>query len=100
MARREHDLALRTALGAGRARLIRQLLAENVLLAACGGLGGVLLAAVTVPLLTSLAPANVARLVDARVDGGVVAFSAVVSLATAIVFGLAAGAACVAHRPS
>jgi putative ABC transport system permease protein len=88
MARREHDLALRSALGAGRARLIRQLLAENALLAACGGLGGVLLAAVTVPLLTAAAPANVARLVNAHVDGRVVAFSAVVSLATAIVFGL------------
>ena len=88
MAHREHDLALRTALGAGRARLIRQLLAESTLLAALGGLGGVLLAAVTVPLLTSVAPANAARLVNAHVDGRVVAFSALVSLATAVVFGL------------
>jgi len=48
----------------------------------------VLLAAVTVPLLTSVAPANAARLVNAHVDGRVVAFSALVSLATAVVFGL------------
>jgi putative ABC transport system permease protein len=88
MSRREHDLALRTALGASRGRLVRQLLAENVLLAAAGGVGGVLLAAVTVPLLTSVAPASVARLTDAQVDGRVIAFSALVSLATAVVFGL------------
>jgi putative ABC transport system permease protein len=88
MSRREHDLALRTALGASRGRLVRQLLAENVLLAAAGGVGGVLLAAVTVPLLTSVAPASVARLTGAQVDGRVVTFSALVSLATAVIFGL------------
>jgi putative ABC transport system permease protein len=85
---RERDLALRTALGASRARLVRQLLAENALLAALGGLAGVLLATIGVPLLTSVAPATMARLADAHVDARVVVFSAVVSLATAIVFGL------------
>jgi putative ABC transport system permease protein len=88
MARRERDLAVRTALGASRSRLVRQLLAENVLLAALGGIGGVLLASVVVPMLTRLAPASMARLAEAQVDGGVVAVSASVALATAVMFGL------------
>src|SRR5262245_4120138 len=88
MARREHDLALRTALGASRGRLVRQLLAENVLLSVAGGLGGVTLAAIIVPLLTSVAPSSVARLTSAHLDARVIAFSAFVSLATAAVFGM------------
>jgi putative ABC transport system permease protein len=87
-ARREHDLALRTALGASRGRLVRQLLAENILLATAGGLAGVLLAATAVPLLTAVAPSSVSRLTEAHVDGRVVLFSALVSLATAVIFGL------------
>jgi putative ABC transport system permease protein len=88
ISRRERDLALRTALGAGRGRLVRQLLAENLLLAAGGGGAGVLISALVVPLLTRLAPGSMARLAEARVDGPVLAFSAAVSIAAAVLFGL------------
>jgi putative ABC transport system permease protein len=88
MARREHDLALRTALGASRGRIVRQLLVENTMLAAAGGAAGVALSWWAVPLLSTLAPVTIARLALARVDPGVLAFSAVASLGTALLFGL------------
>ena len=87
-AERAHDLALRAALGANRARLARQLLVESGVIAAAGGALGLLIAAWGVPLLTRLSPIVIPRLDDARVDGRVVAFSLAVSLATALVFGL------------
>jgi predicted permease len=88
LAQRERDLALRAALGASRVRLVRQLLVESLVLAVMGGAAGILLGAWGVPLVTRLAPAAVSRLTEARVDLRVLAFSTVVSLATAIVFGL------------
>jgi len=88
MARREHDLALRTALGASRGRIVRQLLVENTILAAAGGAAGLAIAWWAVPLLPTLAPVAIARLSNAHVDAGVLAFSAAASMATAVVFGL------------
>src|SRR5206468_12841088 len=75
MAGRERDLALRAALGAGRARLIRQLLAESAVLGLAGGAFGVSLSAVVVPLLTRVAPASISRLAMARLDANVLGFS-------------------------
>jgi len=88
MTGRERDLAMRAALGASRARLIRQLLVESALLAAVGGVLGVLLGAIAVPLLTRLGPGALSRLTNARPDGRVLAFAMVLSLATTFVFGL------------
>jgi putative ABC transport system permease protein len=88
VAGRQRDLALRTALGASRGRLVRQLLAESVLLALAGGAAGVLLSVAAVPLLTRLTPAVMARVADAHLDGRAIAFSSFLSLATALVFGL------------
>ena len=88
VAARERDLALRTALGASRSRLVRQLLAESVLLALAGGCAGVFLSAIGVPVLTRLAPASMSRLAEAHVDARAIAFSAALSLGTALVFGL------------
>ena len=88
IARRERDLALRAALGASRARIVRQLMVESGLLAAAGGLLGVLLGTAAVPVLVRLAPATMSRLSSAHVDGRALAFSMALSLATAFLFGL------------
>jgi putative ABC transport system permease protein len=88
IARRERDLALRAALGASRARIVRQLMVESGLLAFAGGLLGLLVSFVTVPLLVHLAPSTMARLAGARMDGRALAFSMGLSLATALLFGL------------
>jgi putative ABC transport system permease protein len=88
MATREHDLALRVALGAGRARLVRQLMVESGLLALSGGVMGVALSAVAVPILTRMAPAEMSRLTGAHLDARVLGFSMLLALATAFVFGL------------
>jgi len=88
IARREHDLALRAALGASRARLVRQLMVESALLAVAGGALGIALSAVSVPLLIHLAPATISRVSNAQLDGRVLAFSMGLSVATALLFGL------------
>jgi putative ABC transport system permease protein len=87
-ARRQHDLALRAALGASRGRLVRQLLIESVLLSVLGGWLGVALAAAAVPLLVRLSPVTIPRLDDAAVNLAVVGYAIVVSLATTVGFGL------------
>jgi putative ABC transport system permease protein len=88
VARWPHGHAMRAALGASRARIVRQLLAESAVLAGAGGVLGVGLAAIAVPLLVQLAPAATPRLAAARVDVSVVSFGVVLALATCIGFGL------------
>jgi putative ABC transport system permease protein len=85
---RQRELTLRVALGAGRARLVRQLLTESLLLAAIGGTAGVLLAVVGIRGLTALAPATLPRLDHAHVDGRALAFTALVTILTSIACGL------------
>ena len=87
-ASRQKELAIRGALGAGRARLVRQMLTESVLLGALGGVAGLLIAAWGVDLLHTLAPTNVPRLALVTIDPRVLAYTACASLLTGLLFGL------------
>jgi putative ABC transport system permease protein len=88
-AARQKEIAIRTALGAGRLRLIRQLLTESVLLSVVGGALGLLLAYGEIRLLLALNPANIPRLSEIEIDGRVLGFTLLIALLTGIVFGLA-----------
>lgn len=85
---RQQELAIRTALGAGRGRLVRSLLLESVVLSVAGGALGLALAFAGVRLLVAIAPANLPRLDDIAIDPAVLAFTLVASLMCGIVFGL------------
>jgi predicted permease len=82
------EISVRTALGASRLRLIRQLLAESLCLAGAGGTLGVLAAFIATRLLIHFNPGNIPRLEETSIDGRVLLFTVCASLATAIVFGL------------
>jgi len=88
-ASRERELAIRSALGAGRGRLIRQLLTESVLLATMGGTAGVLLAQWGVRLAVRLAPEALPRMAEIRLDTRVLWVAGAMSVLSGILFGLA-----------
>jgi putative ABC transport system permease protein len=87
-AMREKEIAIRLALGAGRSRIVRQLLTESALLALVGGIAGLLLAVGGLRALVALSPADIPRLDQTSIDGKVLAFTLVVSLLTGLIFGL------------
>jgi len=85
---RARESAIRMALGAGRAQLVRQTLTESLVLALAGGLLGIALAAWGVQLLVGAAPLDLPRLGEVRTDGRVLGFALLISLVTGVVFGI------------
>jgi putative ABC transport system permease protein len=85
---REREMSLRAAIGAGRWRLVRQMLAEALLLAAVGAVAGVGLAWIGLHEMLAIAPAHLPRMDSIRIDSSVLAFTAAMSLAAAAVFGM------------
>jgi len=87
-AARESEFAVRSALGAGRGRLVRQLVTESVILTTIGAALGVLLAAVGMRLLMRLAPAQLTNVGSATLSGGALLLTAAVAVVTGVIFGL------------
>jgi len=88
-AARRKEVAIRTALGATRARVIRQMLTESVLLSAIGGVVGLVLSVWFTELLVSISPADAPRLDQVNVDAGVLMFTLGITALTGVLFGLA-----------
>ena len=86
---RRRELAVRTAIGAGRERMIRQLMTESLLLAVMGGALGVLVAYAGVPLLNQLVPVTLPLAVTPTVDMRVLLFAMTLTIVTGLTFGLA-----------
>ena len=85
---RRQEIVIRSALGASRGRLIRQMLTESTLLAVLGGAAGLLLAKWGIDLLTALKPTNLPHLSSVGIDEWVLAFTLGVSILTGVLFGL------------
>jgi len=88
-ANRKGEMAVRIALGAGRLRLLRQLMTENALLALVGGGVGLLFALWSVPLLLALSPAELPRAAEINLDAQAMLFALSASLVTSLLFGIA-----------
>ncbi|HEY2713720.1 MAG TPA: ABC transporter permease [Chthoniobacterales bacterium] len=86
---RSREISIRAALGASRARIVRQLLTESVVLAVLGGSLGVMLAGWAIPLLLSIGPPHLTAFKGIGLNGEVLVFSLAISVLTGILFGLA-----------
>ena len=84
---REREFAIRTAVGASRTRLLRQLLTESVLLSVLGAALGLWLASASLQVLVTVAGRILPRLAEVRLDGGVLTFTCVLAILTSVIFG-------------
>jgi len=87
-ASRQKEIALRSAIGAGRTRILRQLLTESVLLSSIGGICGIALAFASLRFLVKLSPGNIPRVSEIGLDARVILFTVLLSVVTGIVFGI------------
>jgi putative ABC transport system permease protein len=95
---RAREMAIRMALGAGRGRLVRQMLVESVVLAIAGGAVGLVVGAWTLDLLLRLAPAGIPRLDGVRMDATVIGFTFGIAVLAGVIFGIAPALQIRAHR--
>src|SRR5436309_7120775 len=86
---RQQEMAVRAAMGASEARMIRQMLTESLLLAFIGGIAGLTTAVITLKAVLLFVPANLPRLGEVNIDWRVLGFALLISLATGLPFGLA-----------
>jgi putative ABC transport system permease protein len=86
---RQQEMAVRAAMGASGARMIRQMLTESLLLAFIGGIAGLATAMITLKAVLRFVPANLPRLGEVNIDWRVLGFALLISLATGLLFGLA-----------
>jgi predicted permease len=86
---RQKEIAVRTALGAGRGRVVMQLLTESVLLSVLGGAAGLILSAWSLYLVRAIHPGNIPRMDEIGMDYRVLVFTLAISILTGVVFGLA-----------
>ncbi len=86
---RQKEIAIRTALGVGGRRIVRQLLTESLVLAVIGGAAGLVVAKWTLNLVRSMNPGNIPRLEDIQINGAVLAFTLGISILTGVLFGMA-----------
>jgi putative ABC transport system permease protein len=86
--KRNREFAIRAALGAGRARLVRQMIGESLLLSLVAATAGVAMAYWLISAIVALAPSGVLRLQDARLDGRMLVFAAMLTTLTALAFGV------------
>lgn len=85
---RQAEFALRTAIGASRSEIVRQMLSESILLSICGGIAGIVLAGGLLKTAMTLLPVEIPRIGQASVHGPVLAFAVAISILTGILFGL------------